>query len=98
MAGVTIRWVCSQRGNSRVSANKIARSGHVRRGLVTWPRSRATSWRRMRMSTFLAASLRASSPSQPNSLSVMRYSSRNSTAGDHATRAQDHRNRKSLTL
>jgi hypothetical protein len=37
----------------------------------------------MRISTFLAAALRASSLSQPNSLSVIRYSSRNDTTGDH---------------
>jgi hypothetical protein len=43
----------------------------------------ATSWRRTRISTFLAAVLLASSPSQPNSLIVIRYSSRNNTAHDH---------------
>ena len=48
----------------------MARSGQVRRGLVTWRRSTATS-------------LRVSSPSQPNSLIVVRYSSRNNTTGDH---------------
>jgi len=37
-----------------------------------------------RISTFLAAALRVSSPSQPNSLIVARYSSRNNTAADHA--------------
>jgi hypothetical protein len=31
----------------------------------------------------LAAALRVSSPSQPNSLIVVRYSSRNNTAADH---------------
>jgi hypothetical protein len=31
----------------------------------------------------LAAALRVSSPSQPNSLIVVRYSSRNNTTGDH---------------
>ena len=61
----------------------MARSGQVRRGLVTWRRSIATSWRRMRISTFLAAALRVSRPSQPNSLTVVRFSSRNNTTGDH---------------
>jgi hypothetical protein len=42
--------------------------------------------------------LRASSPSQPNSLSVMRYSSRTSTADDHAMRTQDRRNHRSPHL
>jgi hypothetical protein len=37
-----------------------------------------------RISTFLAAALRVSSLSQPNSLIVVRYSSRNNTAADHA--------------
>jgi hypothetical protein len=32
----------------------------------------------------LAAALRASNPSQPNTVTAIRYSSRNSTARDHA--------------
>jgi hypothetical protein len=36
-----------------------------------------------RISTFLAAALQVSSPSQPNSQIVVRYSSRNNTAPDH---------------
>jgi hypothetical protein len=35
------------------------------------------------ISTFLAAVLRMSSPSQPNTVTEIRYSSRNSTASDH---------------
>jgi hypothetical protein len=35
---------------------------------VTWRRNTATSWRKMRISTFLAAALPVSSASQPNSL------------------------------
>jgi hypothetical protein len=56
----------------------------VRRGLAIWRRSIATSWRRMRISTFLATALRANRPSQLNSLIVVRYSSRTNTIGDHA--------------
>ena len=95
MAGVTIRGVCSGRGSSRASADKIARSGQVRRGLATWRRNTATSWRRIRISTFLAAALRVSSSSQPNSLIVVRYSSRNNTTGDHAMLTKGRRNRSS---
>jgi hypothetical protein len=73
----------------------MARSGQVRRGLVTWRRSIATSWRRMRISTFLAAALRASRPSQPNSLIVVRYSSRNNTTGDHVMITEGRQNRRS---
>ena len=80
------------------AAATARREGLAPPSVLSASRRTATSWRRMKISTFLAAPLRASSPSQPNSLSVMRYSSRNSTAGDHATRAQDRRSRTSPHL
>jgi hypothetical protein len=43
-----------------------------------------TSWRRIKISMSLAAVLRASNPSQPNTVTQIRYSSRDSTARDHA--------------
>ncbi len=49
----------------------------------------------MRISTFLAAVLLASSPSQPTSLIVIRYSSRNSTVCDHAMTTWCHRSLRS---
>jgi hypothetical protein len=54
-----------------------------RPGLPTWRRSTATSWRRIRISTSLAAALRASNLSQSNTLTEIRYTSRNSLACDH---------------
>lgn len=48
-----------------------------------------TSWRRIRISMSLAAALRASNSSQPNTVTAIRYSSRNSTARDHVM--DDHR-------
>ena len=41
------------------------------------------------------AALRVSSPSQPNSLIVVRYSSRNNTIGDHVMTTEGCQNRKS---
>jgi hypothetical protein len=42
-----------------------------------------TSWRKIRISMSLAAVLRASNPSQPNTVTEIKYSSLNSTALDH---------------
>src|SRR3954463_1667774 len=49
----------------------------------------------MRISTFLAAVLLASSPSQPNSLTVIRYCSRNTTVRDHVMITLCHGRRRS---
>jgi hypothetical protein len=83
VAGVTMRCRRSSRGSSRVSADKTARSGHEGRGLPTWRRRIETSWRSTRISTSLVAERRRSKPSQPDSLTVIKYVSRNSTVGQH---------------
>jgi hypothetical protein len=75
IAGVASCWLWQGGQDGPVRPGE-ARPGHLRRSTVT-------SWRMMRISTFLAAALRVSSPSQPNSLSVVRYSRRNNTTGDH---------------
>jgi len=82
--GVTIRCRRRWRGSRRVRADRIARSGQQGRGRLTWRRSTVASWRRTRISMSLAAALRASNLSQPNTVTEIRYSSRNSTARDHA--------------
>ena len=51
--------------------------------MLTTTSSTETSWRRIRISRSLAAALRASSPSQPNTAQEIRYSSRNSPDRDH---------------
>jgi hypothetical protein len=86
VAGVTIR--CSrQAGDSnRVRAANTARSAQDNRGLLTWRRNTATSWRSRRISAFLDCVLRASSPSQARICRRIRYNSRTATTGDHARR------------
>src|SRR6266567_3514409 len=75
----------NSRGNTRVNAAKIARSGQEARGLPTWRRRTDTSWRSTRISTSLPAERRTSKPSQPNNRTVIKYVSRNSTVGEHRT-------------
>jgi len=84
VAGVTIRCARSSRGSRRASAESTTRSGHDGRGLPTWRRSTATSCRRTKISTFLAALVRASNASQPSTFTKLRYRIRIATAGDHA--------------
>jgi len=50
--------------SNRVNAANTARSAQDSRGLFTWRRNTATSWRSTRISAFFDCALRASSPSQ----------------------------------
>jgi len=66
VAGVTRRWRRSSRGNRRISADKIARSGQVSFGVfASVRRSTAISCRNMSISAVLAPSPRESSVSAP---------------------------------
>ena len=82
---MTSRWARIVVGSTRARADRIARSGHESRGRLTCRRSTATSWRNASNSAVTAASLRASAASQPNSRTVIKYSSRRYTTGDHAS-------------
>jgi hypothetical protein len=74
-----------QTGDSnRVNAANTARSAQDSRGLHTWRRDTATSWRSTRISAFFDCALRASRPSQAMTCRKIRYSSRTATTGDHA--------------
>jgi hypothetical protein len=70
-------------GGRRVRADRVARCGQLGRGWLTRRRSTVTSWRRMRISTSLAAALRASNLNQLNTTQEIRYGSRNSPVRDH---------------
>jgi hypothetical protein len=59
-------------GRRRVNAARTARSGQEERGRLTCRRKTATSWRKTRISAFLDACARASSPSQPKSWQKIR--------------------------
>ena len=63
----------------------IARSGHEGRGVPTWRRKTDISWRSTMISTSFAVERRRNKPSQSNSLTVIKYVSRNSTVGQHDT-------------
>ena len=62
----------------------MARPAQDSRGLRTWRRDTATSWRSTRISAFFACSLRASRPSQTRTCRKIRYNNRTATTGDHA--------------
>jgi hypothetical protein len=70
--GVTIRCGRQVWDSSRASAANTARSAQDRRGLLTWRRSTATSWRSTKISAFFDVELRANSPGQPTSCRKMR--------------------------
>jgi len=86
VAGVTMRYVRSGRGSSRARADRIARSGQVSRGRMTWRRSTATSCRSTSTSAITAVLLPASNISHPSTRTVSKYKRRNATGGDHARR------------
>jgi hypothetical protein len=72
VSGVTNRWSRCCFGSRRVNAARTARSGQKERGRLTCRRKTATSWRKRRISAFLDACARASSPSQPKSWQKIR--------------------------
>jgi len=71
--GRTIRCARNSVGSSRTSPASTARSIQDNRGLATCRRSTATSCRNTRISTFFAASPRASNANQPNIFNNPRY-------------------------
>ena len=85
---MTIRCTWHARDNNRVNAATTARSTQDSRGLLTWRRNTATSWRSTRISAFVEYALRASSPSQARTCQKIRYSSRSATADDPARQPQ----------
>jgi hypothetical protein len=87
LIGVTIRCNRHAPDSNRVNAANTARSAQDSRGLLTWRRNTATSWRSTRISAFFDFALRASSPSQARICRKIRYSSRSATADDHARRS-----------
>jgi transposase len=84
VAGVTIRCLRQNGDSNRVRAANTARSAQDSRGLRTWRRNTATSWRSTRISAFFDCALRASSPSQATSCRKIRYNSRTAMTDDHA--------------
>jgi hypothetical protein len=84
VAGVTMRCRRQTAHNNWVKAANTARSAQASRGLLTWRRNTATSYRSTRISAFFDCALRASSPSQAMSCRKIRYSSRTATVDDHA--------------
>jgi hypothetical protein len=76
----------ASRDSHQVSAANTARSAQDKRGLLTWRRNTATSWRSTRISAFFDVELRASNPNQATSCRKIRYSSPTVTADDHARR------------
>jgi hypothetical protein len=70
--GVTMRCSRSRPGGSRARAASTARSAQSGLGRATCRRSTATSCRSTKISASLAASLRASSTSQPNTRAMSR--------------------------
>ena len=84
VGGVTMRCSRQARDSNRASAANTARSAHDSRGLLTWRRNPATSWRSTRISAFFDCALRASSPSQAMTCRKIRYNSRTATTDDHA--------------
>ena len=63
---------CSGQDSNRVNAANTARSTQDSRGLLTWRRNTATSWRSTRISAFFDRELQASSPSQATSCRKIR--------------------------
>jgi len=85
VAGVTSRQVCNCLGSSRINAARTARSGQDKRGFGCCRRRIATSWRRTRISAFLAAVVRVSSISQSSTRQKVRYSKRRDTVDHHSS-------------